>query len=97
VVLECCLTSNLRTGAVEDIARHPFDALRRAGLAVTLNTDDPAVCNTTLGRELELARRPGGYGEAELAEFTRAAVRAAFLDEAARAALSARVEAALAG
>jgi len=96
VALECCLTSNLRTGAVNDIAQHPFDALRCAGLAVTLNTDDPAVCDTTLGRELALAQQTWGYDADDLAALTRAAVDAAFLDDSARAALTARVEAALA-
>jgi adenosine deaminase len=96
VALECCLTSNLRTGAVADIAAHPFDTLRRAGLTVTLNTDDPAVCDTTLGAELALAQRTWGYDRGELVALTRAAVDAAFLDDAARAALFARVEAVLA-
>ena len=35
VALECCLTSNLQTAAVPDLAHHPFDALRRAGHRVT--------------------------------------------------------------
>ncbi|MHC4845738.1 MAG: adenosine deaminase [Planctomycetota bacterium] len=96
VALECCLTSNLRTGAVAEIAEHPFDSLRRAGLAVTLNTDDPSVCDTTLAREFALAQRTWGYDAGELAALTRAAVDAAFLDDAARAALHARVEAELA-
>lgn len=95
VTLECCLTSNLRTGAVDELPHHPFDALRRAGLAVTLNTDDPAVCDTTLGREFALAQETWGYDVEALASFTRAAVSAAFLDDRARAALSARVDAAL--
>jgi adenosine deaminase len=95
VALECCLTSNLRTGAVAGLAEHPFDALRRAGLAVTLNTDDPAVCDTTLSQEFALAQQAWGYGEQELAEITRTAVAAAFLDDRARAALAARVNAGL--
>ena len=55
IALECCLTSNLLTGAVSGLDSHPFDALRRAGHLVTLNTDDPSVCGTTLTDEYLLA------------------------------------------
>jgi len=91
VVLECCLTSNLHTNAVPSLAEHPFDALRRAGVAVTLATDDPSVSGVTLGDERALAARTWGYDFDDLRELTRAAARAAFLDEPARAALLARL------
>jgi adenosine deaminase len=87
IALECCLTSNLATGAVPAIARHPFDALRRAGVPVTVATDDPAVCDTTLSREHGLAARTWGYGPDTLAALTRTAIDAAFVDDARRRAL----------
>jgi adenosine deaminase len=94
VALECCLTSNLATGAVPDLARHPFDALRRAGVRVVLATDDPAVCDTTLSREFALAAATWGDGPAEALAVTRVAVDAAFVDPALRSALRARLDAA---
>lgn len=87
IPLECCLTSNLATGAVAGLDSHPLDSLRRAGQRVTLNTDDPAVCDTTLTEEYLLAARTWGYGLDELAGFSREAVEAAFVDEATRARL----------
>jgi len=96
VTLECCLTSNLRTGAVDSLARHPFDALRRAGLRVTLATDDPSVCDTTLSREFALAAAQWGYAPRDLAALARAGADAAFVDAPRRAALRARIDAALA-
>src|SRR5262249_40602183 len=38
--LAMALTSNLQTGAVRDLARHPFAELLRGGVSVGLNTDN---------------------------------------------------------
>jgi aminodeoxyfutalosine deaminase len=59
VVLDVCPTSNLRTGVVRSIADHPLPALRAAGAVCTINTDDPAMFGTDLGREYELAAAMG--------------------------------------
>jgi adenosine deaminase len=97
IALECCLTSNLATGAVPDLASHPFDALRRAGVPVTLATDDPAVCDTTLAREFALAERTWGYGPDTLVALTRTAIDAAFVDTARRSELHALLASATGG
>ncbi len=89
--LECCLTSNLQTAAVADLAQHPFERLRQAGLHVTLNTDDPAVSGITLSDDYALAARTWGLGLDELRELSRAAARAAFVDDAARDELLQRI------
>jgi adenosine deaminase len=96
VALECCLTSNLATGAVTDLASHPFDALFRAGVPVTLATDDPAVCDTTLSREFELAAHLWGHTRDESRQCTRHAIDAAFVDAARRRELHALLAAACA-
>lgn len=59
LVLDVCPTSNVRTGVVSSIAAHPLPALRAAGVRCTINTDDPAMFGTDLGREYEVARRLG--------------------------------------
>jgi aminodeoxyfutalosine deaminase len=38
---------------------HPLPKLRAAGALCTVNTDDPAMFNTDLGREHEVAARLG--------------------------------------
>lgn len=91
IAIECCLTSNLQTAAVASLAEHPFDLFRRAGLAVTLNTDDPAVSGITLSDEYLLAARTWGLDLDALRELSLAAVDAAFLSDTARAALRRRV------
>lgn len=55
IVLDVCPTSNLRTKAVESLDAHPLRRLIDAGVACTVNTDDPAMFGTDLGREHEIA------------------------------------------
>jgi len=55
LVLDVCLTSNLRTRVVGDLAEHPLPRLRAAGVPCTVNTDDPAMFGTDLSREYALA------------------------------------------
>lgn len=59
IPLEVCLTSNLRTGATQSLQGHPLRRLYDAGIAVTLNTDDPGMFSCTLQSELEAARLCG--------------------------------------
>jgi adenosine deaminase len=78
IPLELCLSSNLQTKAVAALAAHPFDAFRRAGLAVTLNTDNRLVSATSLSREVNLARTTWDLTELELWQVERTALEAAF-------------------
>jgi aminodeoxyfutalosine deaminase len=59
IVLDVCITSNLRTGVVARLAEHPLLTLRAAGVQCTINTDDPAMFGTDLGMEYDIASRLG--------------------------------------
>src|ERR1700722_10510456 len=56
VTLEVAITSNVQTGAARDRAHHQLAALVAAGVPVALCTDNPAVSDTRLTREYDLAR-----------------------------------------
>jgi aminodeoxyfutalosine deaminase len=58
-VLDVCPTSNLRTHVVASLDQHPLPALIAAGVACSVNTDDPAMFGTDLGQEYELLPRMG--------------------------------------
>jgi aminodeoxyfutalosine deaminase len=58
-VLDVCPISNLRTGAVGSLAKHPLPQLVDAGIRCSLSTDDPAMFDTDLGREYEAAIQMG--------------------------------------
>lgn len=52
VTLDLCPTSNVQAGIVADLAAHPIGALHRAGVSVTLSTDDRTVTGTSLTEEM---------------------------------------------
>lgn len=90
VAIEVCPTSNLRTRAVPSLAEHPAHALWRAGVPISINTDDPGLFDLTLTGELEVARDHMGFTEAELLDVQRAALGSSFLETGTREALFAR-------
>ncbi|MGB6544759.1 MAG: adenosine deaminase [Candidatus Acidiferrales bacterium] len=101
VPLEVCPTSNLRTGALcRQLGRpsaleadHPLPTLMRRGVRVTLGSDDPAMFETSLTAEYELAQRigvkPGG-----IVRLAQSGFECAFLEPPARQALLAKFQAA---
>jgi aminodeoxyfutalosine deaminase len=80
LVLDVCPTSNLRTRVVGSLAEHPLPRLRAAGVRCTINTDDPAMFGTDLGREHQLA---GSLG-VTAAEAYAAGLAGALCDDATR-------------
>ncbi len=65
----CCdvaLTSNTLLTDFQDLTQHPVRRMLRAGVPVTLSTDDPAFFGTDLTREYERAREEVGLSVAEL-------------------------------
>ncbi|MEK1886630.1 MAG: adenosine deaminase [Phyllobacterium sp.] len=91
IVLECCPGSNIALGVYADFAAHPFPALARAGVPVTLNSDDPPYFHTNLAREYAVAATDFGYDEEELTAVTATALNAAFIDEETRRSLLERL------
>jgi adenosine deaminase len=88
-VLEVCPTSNVALGVFASYAEHPFPALRAAGVALTLGSDDPPYFGASVAGEYEVARRHFGLDDAALVELTRTAVEASFAEPALRARLRA--------
>ena len=90
-VLEVCPSSNVCLGVVETMAAHPLPAMIEAGLAVTLNSDDPPLFNTTLTDEYGHAAETLGLSDDTLRAMNRRAAAAALLPAAAKEALLARL------
>ena len=90
-VLEVCPSSNVCLGVVPDMAAHPLPEMIDAGLAVTLNSDDPPLFNTTLTDEYVHATATLGLSEDTLRAMNRRAAAAALLPEADKQALLARL------
>ena len=89
ITLDLCPTSNVQASVVPGLADHPLPRLLRAGVPVTLSTDDRTVSDVTLVEEYRRAVAFMGLTPAELWGVDRHALRVAFLgdDEPLRAAL----------
>ena len=79
IPLEVCPTSNVCLGAVSSLEEHPFDRLRKAGVLVTVNSDDPPFFSTTLTDEYLHLARVFDYSPTELAGFSWTALEHSFL------------------
>ena len=94
VTLDICPTSNIQIGLGSADPNDPLPRLQRAGVPVTISTDDRTVSDTTLNDELELAVTRLGLTPDEVAACMRQAYRVAFLhhDEDLRTGLADRLE-----
>jgi aminodeoxyfutalosine deaminase len=79
VAVEVCVSSNIRTGLCPALREHPLKEFFDGGLMVTLNTDDPAMFQTSLCREYELAEQAFGFSRDHLRELARNSFEASFL------------------
>jgi len=78
ITLDVCLTSNLRTGAVARLGEHPLPQLLRAGVSVSLGTDDPGMFGTDLTREYLLVVEELGLTTRVLQTLADNSLKAAF-------------------
>jgi aminodeoxyfutalosine deaminase len=94
IPLEICPTSNLRTGALARQLRlpraalreHPLPRLLRAGVSLSLSTDDPAMFDTDLHQEYALLPEMG-LQTPEIMAVARAGFEGAFLPPAEKSSL----------
>jgi adenosine deaminase len=91
IPLEVCPTSNVCLGLASSWVSHPLPALLKAGLYVTLNSDDPPMFNTTLTQEYQTAAQVFGYGPQQLEKLVINAVNAVCLPDERKAALKLRL------
>jgi adenosine deaminase len=90
IPLGICPSSNLVLGLYKTLGDHPIDRLRRAGVPVSVNTDDPALLKTDLVAEYALTADAFGWDKdicrsiaatSILASFANADVKSTLLRE----------------
>lgn len=84
IALEISPTSNICLGVYPSYAAHPLRRLVEAGVCVTINSDDPALFNTTLSDEYLHAVQDCGLSVAQLEQVALNAVRASYQPDPAR-------------
>lgn len=97
VPFNVCPSSNVViANRYESLAEHPLRRMREVGLLVTINTDDPAMTGTDLGREYRHVAEALGYGYDEMCRIAVEGIDATWLSEAERGDLRRSFEATIA-
>ena len=79
--LEVCLSSNVQLGLYPSLAEHPLRRLVEGGCTVSINTDDPVLFGTTLGREYLHAMRDCGMDMAFVRQQVLDALQSSYLED----------------
>jgi adenosine deaminase len=87
IPLDICPRSNLTLGIYPDMHQHPVAELRRRGVTVTVNTDDPAPIGTRLESEWALCADSYGWGMPEMLSLAAASIDASFATDELKAEL----------
>ncbi|EKE44769.1 adenosine deaminase [Oceaniovalibus guishaninsula JLT2003] len=91
IVLEVCPGSNVALGVYPSMRDHPIERLRKAGVKVTVSTDDPPFFHTTMRQEYDALHRTFDWDEGVFRDIAATSARAAFCDAATRDTLLERI------
>ncbi len=81
IPLGVCPTSNLVLNVFDSMQQHPIDALRRAGVIVSINTDDPSLLGTTLPGEYLLCKTFCGWSDEIIRRLAMNSIEASFAND----------------
>jgi adenosine deaminase len=94
VPLNVCPGSNVQLGLYPDRQSHPLDALRQAGVPVSINTDDPGLMGLDLVAEYAATARAYDWDTAVVRAIARTSIEASFAHADLRRRLLAALDAA---
>lgn len=96
VTVECCLTSNVHTGAVAAYEEHPLPRFIEAGVPVVLATDNRFFSQTSLSREYDIAAERLSVRRTDLERMAIESAAASFLSDERRSELERLVDSSIA-
>jgi len=89
IPVEMCPLSNVRTGVVSSLDKHPVRCYFERGILVTINTDDPSMFGNTLAEEFMLLEQVLGFSRDDIRMLILNGIRASWQPEAQKERLSA--------
>lgn len=95
IFFTCCPTSTAVVYGWPDLTTHPIRAMVATGLRCMLNSDDPTMFHTDIGKEYVDLCSALDYGRSQVREFCLNGVEATWLDDTDKRAMSARFSAEL--
>ena len=90
--VEMCPISNLQTKAVRFKENYPIKEFLKAGILVTVNTDNRTVSNTTLVKEFEFIQQNCGITDEEVLLMMKNAIDVSFADDSIKHKLYSEIE-----
>jgi adenosine deaminase len=96
IPVEMCPISNLRTGVIAELGRHPIRSFFDQGLLVSVNTDDPKMFQTSLEDEYVALADELGFTLAEIGKLISNAIDSSWADVETKRRLSAELDLSLA-
>lgn len=78
IPLGICPSSNLTLKVYPSIEAHPIDKLRKAGVRISVNTDDPSLLATNLPAEYGLVSAAFGWSDENVRDVARTSIDASF-------------------
>ncbi len=79
IPLEMCVVSNVKTGVCASLSEHPIRDYFEQGLLVTVNSDDPAMFQTSINHEYEVLIQEFGFTRDDLQRISLYGIEASFL------------------
>ncbi len=80
IALELCPTSNIQFGLFQNIHQHPLPTFLKAGINISINSDDPPFMKTNVAREYHLVQKAFDYTDDTMLSITKMAIESAFVD-----------------
>ncbi|TPN43457.1 MULTISPECIES: adenosine deaminase [unclassified Mesorhizobium] len=93
IPLGTCPISNVALGVYPSLAGHPLDALRKAGVPVSINTDDPSLLDTTLEASYAACAEAFAWDDETIRHLAATSVHASYADPALKARILADLQA----
>ncbi len=94
VPVECCPISNVRTAVIRRIEDHPLRTFLQRGVVVSVNTDDPAMFDTSMEEELLTLRTRLGFSREDVVRILSSGIDSTWAPEARKRQLHATLAAA---
>lgn len=91
IALEICPSSNVILQVYKNLKAHPIAEFYRAGISMSINSDDPPFFATSIAEEHALAKRIFGFDDADIRNISIMAIEASFAEKNLKKRLLARV------
>jgi adenosine deaminase len=79
IPLELCVLSNVRTGVVGEVARHPARTYYQRGIPLSINTDDPKMFGNSLAEEYLALHQHLGFSAADIRRLIEQGIETSWL------------------